>query len=128
MSIVSSSQKTVFSGLDLNSTTMLYTDAAETGADAGWHSSKYTDCVIQIGLATFTKDVAYRVEGRFASGSRAASIAVGTLSANNIDQLIAVDTSKTSQVRVGVSLGTETASPTGYPHIVHCQLLLTDRR
>ena len=64
MSIVSSSQKTLFSGLNVTASGYRYNDSGGTTEDIGWQTSKYTDCVIQIGKATLgTKPIKYRIEG-----------------------------------------------------------------
>ena len=129
MSIVSSNQRVIFSGLDITATGYIYNITASKNSEAGWHNSKYTDCVIQIGLATMAKPVRYRVEGRFSDENRAASISVGNISGNNIDKFIAVDTIRTPQVRVGVGVATEIASPADAgTHNVYCKLIFMDRR
>jgi len=129
MSIVSSTQKTLFQGtLNLTATIYTYTETGDTDIDSGWHNAKYTDCVVQIGAGTLTNPIFYRVEGRFTNSDRNASIAVGNISAANIDKLIAVGNLKTPEVRVGVMVATPAASPTDAPHTVYCKLLFTDQR
>lgn len=129
MSIVSSNRRVIYNGLDVTATGYGYGNTASKDDVSGWVNSKYTDCVVQIGLATFAKPVNYRIEGRFSSGDRVASIAVGSVSNNIIDKLIAVDTLRTPQIRVGVGVATEIASPNDAgTHNIYCQLILTDRR
>lgn len=129
MTIVSSTKRVIYSGLDVTATGYAYNNTASKDSTAGWYNSKYTDCVVQIGLATMAKPVRYRIEGRSSNSDRAASINVGSISANNIDKLIAVDTLRTPEIRVGVGVATEIASPgDAGTHNIYCQLILTDRR
>ena len=129
MSIVSSTKRVIYSGLDVTATGYGYTNTASKADTDGWHTSKCTDCVVQIGLATMAKPVRYRIEGRATNADRAASINVGSISGNNIDKLIAVDTLKTPEIRIGVGVATEIASPNDAgTHNIYCQLILTDKR
>lgn len=129
MSIVSSIQRTIYSGLNITATTQYgYTNSASYAITDGWFSSKYTDYVVQIGAGTLTKPIFYRIEGRASSANRAASISVGNVSGVDIDKFIAVNTLRTPEIRVGVKVATNTASPTGTPHNIYCKLLLTDRK
>ena len=133
MSIVSSSQRTLISGLNIVATgTYYYNNTASKNSLAGWIQSKCTDLVLQIGCGTLTNPVLYRIEGKATPTSRVASIAVGNIPGTGIDKLVAVDTLKTPFVRVGVHCATVNASldrrTRVEPHIAYVTALLTDRR
>ena len=134
MSIVSSNKRVIFNGLDITATGYIYNTTASKNSEAGWVDTKYTDCFVQIGLATMAKSVRYRVEGRFSKGDRAASIKSGSIPGNNIDRFITifgntVNTLRVPQVRVGVGVATEIASPNDAgTHNLYCKLILTDTR
>jgi len=123
------SERVIFSGDSLNATGYVYNNTASSNDEAGWHSCRVDDVVIQIGCSTLTDlTVTYRVEGRLANKNRIASLTIGTISvAKSIDETIVVS-EKMREIRVGARLNTVPASPLASPNNLYCSIGLTERR
>jgi hypothetical protein len=131
MSIVSTAGRVFFSGGNVTATTnYIYTPGGGTTATAGWLSCTVDSVAVQVSVATLnrTGSIFYRIEGKFPTFSRAASLhteAVNTVHA--IDKIISI-TPKVSQIRIGVKGTVTPASLTGSPCNFYAGLLKSEAR
>ena len=97
--------RTIYKSFPVSSNSFVYTANASTGDDDGWFSAKYNYVLAQIALGTLTAtNLTYRIEGRFPTHSRIASLCSETLTGiTSVDKIITV-TEKVAEIRIGVKI------------------------
>ena len=115
---MSQSGRKFFDGYNVASSNFVYTANGSTGADDGWIAAKGENVVIQVCLATLQSTAAsliYRIEGRFDTVNRAASIYSDKLESTcEIDNIINI-VERVKEIRVGARISDVPASPVASP-------------
>ena len=106
MSIISHSGRNFFSAYSVVATPntgYVYNSSGEVGSEAGWIQCKTDEICIAYAVATLTATtLLVRIEGRFDTYNRAASLYTDQItSAQAIDKIIRIE-QKIKEVRVGV--------------------------
>lgn len=128
MSITSQSSKAIFSGNNIATTGFIYNSSSGATATAGWLDCRSDHTVVQTCVATLTRsgNCIYRIEGKFDSLDRAASLDVGVLAAvNTIDKIYEIS-EHIKYIRVGVRATIAPASPLASPCNFYAGVCLTD--
>jgi len=123
MSIMSQSTRWFFNGHTVTATnSYIYDDTNATGVDAGAIVTKTDYSVIQIGVSELSAScLYYRVEGKFDTVGRWASVQTGTvLATTDIDFLINID-HKVKELRLGVMAGNAATPNTIYAGICNTE-------
>jgi len=117
MAVMSNTGRKFFNGDNITASNFIYTAAEATGADDGWITCKSNDISIAWGIATLVATtIILRVEGRFDTYNRAASLFSQEYTAvTTIDKVITID-QKLKEVRVGVKIddADRSASPNNF--------------
>jgi hypothetical protein len=126
MTIQSQSARVVWDGTNIATTNMIYNADSGKAATSGWFEIKSDHVVLQVCVATLTATtLTYRVEGRFDTFNRAASIYTENVtSAYSIDKLIEIS-EKVKEIRVGAKVD-NVASLAIANNIFYAGLVLTD--
>ena len=130
MVVRSQSVISIYTKCNVSASHFIYDDTKAVGANVGWVESRAEDVTVQCRVATKTNAAAkyliYRVEGRFDTNSRAASIYCNRVSAKqNMDQLIYVN-ERVRQIRVAAKMSAKPASPLASPCIFYAGVCLTE--
>ena len=125
MSIMSQGSRWFFNGHTVTATTSyIYDETNSSATDAGAITAKTDYSVIQIGVPSLTAScLYYRVEGRFDTVDRWASILTGTILATTSIDIIKDIPYKVKDLRVGVYLGSDAT-----PNIVYAGICNTEVR
>ena len=130
MAVMSQSYRTVFNKTNITASHFVYNTSKVVSATTGWVNARYDSIVIQTRLATKTNADAcrfvYKIEGRFDSLSRPASIYVNSLTAiQNADQLYIVN-EKVKEIRILAKTSKKPASTLGSPCVFYAGVCLTE--
>ena len=127
MSVQTQNVRTFFIGDNIATTNYIYNSDNENTAAAGWVRCAANEVVCQVGCATklAAGNLEYRIEGKFNTLDRAASLATGSFStAESVDRLINID-KRIEEIRVGVRLGTMVSTPVASPTNFYSGVCLT---
>jgi len=122
MSVTSQAGRSLFSNYTVTATGFVYNDSGSKAATSGWITCKSDHVIVQVGAPTLNASaLTYRIEGRFDSLNRAASVLASKLtSPTSIDILHNID-KKFKEIRVGVK-----ADNTATPNKFYAGVCLTD--
>lgn len=129
--IVSNSGRNFFSGYNVLATPntgFVYNSDGDTDSEAGWVTCRADEISIAFAAATLTATtLLLRVEGRFDTYNRAASIYSDAItSAQTIDKIVRID-EKIKEVRVGVRTDADNILVAS-PNIFYAGLCLSEAR
>jgi hypothetical protein len=128
MVIQSQGVRTFFTCKNVSATGFIYNDIGGNNATTGWIACESDRVLVQVGCATklSSGSLTYRIEGKFHTLDRVASIDTGTYSAKStIDKVVIVD-ENLEQIRLGVKNSIHPSSPLASPCIFYAGILLTD--
>ncbi len=130
MSIVSTSGRLFYTKYNVASTGFVYDSNGNADSDTGWQNCQADYIVVQTRLATHLRsgNLTLRIEGKFDTMDRAASIKTAVYTAaQDIDELHVID-ERLKEIRVGVKSDTVPASLLASPCYVYAGLCLTEAR
>ena len=128
MTIQSQNTKVVYSTYNVPGTSFVYNSSGGTAATSGWIDVRNDHVLVQTCVATIGRSgsVIQRIEGKFSSLDRAASIDVKVISTKDtIDRLIQID-EKLREIRIGVKTSVAPSSPLASPLIFYGGICKTD--
>uniref|UniRef100_A0A6H1ZLI6 Uncharacterized protein n=1 Tax=viral metagenome TaxID=1070528 RepID=A0A6H1ZLI6_9ZZZZ len=129
MTVSNQNARIFFQGDSVSTTGYIYNSSEGNNATTGWINVKTDEVLIQIGCGTLLVGngaLQYRIEGKFDTLDRAASISVGSFAqSESIDRVSRV-TSKVKQIRVGARLSTMVSTILGSPNNFYAAVCLTE--
>jgi hypothetical protein len=128
MAINSVSGKAIYTKHNVATTGYIYNESNGNAATSGWERVRANYIIVQFQAATMTDIPAmqYRIEGKFPTLDRPASIHAESVSAPfALDKLVEVS-EHVNKIRVGVRLGRMVASPLSSPCTVYAGICLAE--
>jgi len=131
MSIISNSGRNFFSAYEVVATPLtgyVYNPSGDTDSEAGWITCKSDEVCVAFAVATLTATtLLVRIEGRFDTYDRSASIYTeGITSAQSISKIVRIE-HKVKEVRVGVRTDAKDISA-AQPNIFYAGLCLSEAK
>ena len=120
----------LFTKHNVATTGYIYNESNGNAATSGWENVKTNHIVVQFQAATMTDvpTMQYRIEGKFPTLDRAASIHTESVSAPfSLDKLVEIS-EHVKHLRIGVKLGRMVASPLSSPCIIYAGICLAEGR
>jgi hypothetical protein len=130
MAINTVSGRAIFTKHNVATTGYIYNESNGNAATTGWETAKANHIIVQFQTATMTDipTMQYRIEGKFPTLDRPASIHAESVSAPfALDKLIEVS-EHVREIRVGVKLGRMVASPLSSPCTVYAGVCLAEEK
>lgn len=125
MAIMSQGSRWFFNGHTVTATTSyIYDETNSSATDAGAIMTKTDNSVVQIGVPSLTAScLYYRLEGRFDTIDRWASIFTGTILATTSIDILKDVSYKVKEIRLGVYLGSDAT-----PNIIYAGVCNSETR
>ena len=103
MSVLSHTGKVLYTSYPVESTTYIYNEDGESGADDGWVSAKSDHVAVQVRCGTLNATALYyRIEGRSNTYTKPCDIYSASINATQTVDTIVNIAEKVGEVRVGV--------------------------
>ena len=118
----------LFTKHNVATTGYIYNESNGNAATSGWEKVKANHIIVQIQTATLTDipNMQYRIEGKFPTFNRPASIHAESVTAPfALDKLIEIS-EHVREIRVGVKLGRMVASPLSSPCLIYAGICLAE--
>lgn len=121
---VSDTDKVVFNGYSVKSTSFVYNSSGGTSTNDGWTNARSDDIAVQIAVATLNAtSLTYRIEGRTENLNRAASLHTEEVTvAHSIDKIITIS-EKMKEIRIGAKID-HAATPNNF----YCAVISSDQK